>query len=149
MPNLTPGRVRTAARRTTLAAVLATASLAIAGCGSSHPRTVVLRSAVPATSDIWLRITGPGGAVSYVSRRFKSGGAFRKFRFGDAGRKGLFLPPHVRDRKLCASTHVIWRGDAPQLQKWRGRTLAITVYGAKVSGIYCAVLGPDLYVGAS
>jgi hypothetical protein len=144
-----PARIRVskATQRATLAVVvLATVSLALAGCGSSHPRTVVLRSALPATSDIWLRITGPGGAVSYVARRFKSGGAFSKFRFREAGRRGLFLPPGIRDQKLCASAHTISQGDAPQLQKWQGKTLEITVYGSEISAIYCAVLGPGLYL---
>jgi hypothetical protein len=137
------------ARRGVLAAFLAAASLAIAGCGSSHPRTVVLRSAVPATSDIWVRITGPGGAVSYIARRFRSGGAFSGFSFTDASREGVFLPPGVRDRKLCASTHIIRQADAPELQKWRWNKLAITIYGRKVSAIFCAVLGADLYLGSS
>jgi hypothetical protein len=123
--------------------------VASAGCGSSHPRTEVLRSTLPPTSDIYLRITGPGGAVSYIGRRFESGGTFSKFRFRDAHREGLFLPLGVRQRKLCASTHVIRRGDAPQLQKWRGRTLEITIYGKKISVIFCAVLTSSLYLGDS
>jgi len=130
-----------------VAVILASVALALVACGSSHPRTLVLRSALPATSDIWLRITGPGGAVSYIADHFRSGGAFSRFRFSESGRRGLFLPPGVRDRKLCASTHIIRQGDAPELQKWRGRTLAITVYGTRVSAIYCSVLGPELYLG--
>jgi len=119
----------------------------MAGCGSGHPRTEVLRSANPVTSDIYVRITGPGGAVSYVGRRFMSGGAFSRLRFREDTPKGQFLPPGVRDRKLCSSTHVIRDSDAPALQRWRGRTLEITVYGIKVSAIYCAVLGPNIYAG--
>jgi hypothetical protein len=132
-----------------LAALLATVSLALAGCGGSHPRTVVLRSAIPATSDIWVRITGPGGAVSYIARRFMGGAAFSRFSFTDASREGVFLPPGVRQRKLCSSTHVIRQEDAPDLQKWRGNKLEITIYGRKVSEIFCAVLGADLYLGGS
>lgn len=107
----------------------------------------MLRSAIPATSDIYVRITGPGGAVSYVGQRFVGGGTFRKFGFQrEAEReKGLFLPPRVRDRKLCASTHTIGPADAPELQRWRGRTLEITVYGRRGSTLFCAVLRPGLY----
>jgi hypothetical protein len=136
--------------RPVLATVLAT--VVLAGCGSTHPRTEVLRSANPLTSDIYLRITGPGGAVNYIRQRFMTGGSFGKFRFDAAGRAGRsrkggpFLPPRLRDRKLCASTHTIQPGDAPDLQKWRGRTLAITVYGKKISTIFCAVLTSDLYL---
>jgi hypothetical protein len=137
------------ARRGVLAAVLATVIVAVVGCGSSHPRTQVLKSALPGVSDIYVRITGPGGAVSYIVRRFRTGDAFSRFSFSDASREGLFLPPDVRDRKLCSSTHIIRRGDAPELQKWRGRTLEVTIYGKKISAIYCAVLGSDIYLGAS
>ncbi|HKO26375.1 MAG TPA: hypothetical protein VJU80_02875 [Solirubrobacteraceae bacterium] len=124
-----------------------TATLVMAGCGGSHPRTEVLRSANPLTSDIYVRITGPGGAVSYVGRRFMSGGEFSRLRFSKELREGPFLPPRVRDRKLCSSTHVIRSSDAPALQGWRGRTLEITVYGNKISAIYCAALGPNIYAG--
>jgi hypothetical protein len=146
-------RVSLRPARLVLAAVLATVILG--GCGSSHPRTQVLRSANPLTSDIYLRITGPGGAVNYIRQRFMTGGGFGKFRFNPAdkaersGSTGLFLPPRLRDQKLCASTHVIRPGDAPGLQKWRGRTLAVTVYGKKISAIFCAVLTSDLYLAGT
>jgi hypothetical protein len=130
-----------------LAAVLTSLTLAVAACGSSHPRTEVLRSASPFTSDIYLRITGPGEAVSYIAQEL-TGGAFRRYRFNEAPRPGLFLPPNVRARKLCSSTHTIRSGDAPELQKWRGRTVAISVYGNRNSSIFCAALGPGLYLGA-
>lgn len=98
-------------------------------------------------SDIYLRITGPGGAVSYTAQVFRRGGAFDRFNFRETPRNGgVFLPPPVRERKLCGSTHVIQAVDAPQLQKWRGKTLAITIYGKKVSQIYCSVLTSSLYL---
>lgn len=118
--------------------------LAICGCGSSHPRTQVLQSANPLTSDIYLRITGPGEAVSYVAQRLMTGG-FSKFSFTKGTGQGLFLPPRVRDEKLCASTHTIRWWDASELQKWRGRKLAISVYGKESSAIYCAAFGPSIY----
>ena len=87
--------------------------------------------------------------MSYIARRFRTGDAFSRFSFRDASREGLFLPPHVRDRKLCSSTHIIRRSDAPDLQEWRGRTLEVTIYGREISAIYCAVLGADLYLKPS
>jgi hypothetical protein len=122
----------------------------MAGCGGSHPRTAVLRGTNPLLSDIYLRITGPGGAVYYIAQRFRRGGGFKGFRFRKtAGSERVFLPPSVRERKLCASTHIIRADDAPQLQKWRGKTLEITIYGEKTSGIYCSVLTGNLYLGPS
>jgi hypothetical protein len=135
-------------RRLVIVAVLTTLMLAIAACGGGRPRTEVLRSTHPLT-DIYIRITGPGGAVSYIAQRFSSSGALDRYSFRRAPRERVFLPPRVRDRKLCASTHIIRRGDAPELQKWRGRTVAISVYGKKTSAIFCAVLGPVLYLGES
>jgi hypothetical protein len=133
-----------------LAAILTTLILVTAGCGSSHPRTEVLRATNPQISDIYLRITGPGGAVYYIAQRFRDGSAFSRFNFHEtAAGEDLFLPPSVRERKLCASTHVIQGGDAPQLQKWRGRTLAITIYGTKNLRLFCAVLTGSLYLGTS
>jgi hypothetical protein len=133
-----------------LAAVLTTMTLAIAGCGGSHPRTEVMRGTGPNLSDIYLRITGPGGAVYYLTQRFRRTSFFDAFQFRRvAVSEGVFVPPRVRERKLCASTHVIRADDAPQLQKWRGRTLAITIYGRRTARIFCAVLGGDLYLEPS
>jgi hypothetical protein len=132
--------------RVALTAALATVILV--SCGGSYPRTEVLRSANPLTSDIYVRITGPGGAVRYIGQRLMTGG-FAKFNFSDARREGLFLPPRVRDRKLCASVHTIRDGDARELQKWDGRKLAITVYGKKIAAIFCAALGSAIYLGSS
>jgi hypothetical protein len=137
-----------ARRRGVLPAVLATVILALAGCGSSHPRTEVLRSANPLTSDMYLRLTGPGGAVSHVAQQLMTG-AFSKYNFRKDRREGRFLPPRVLDRKICSSTHTIRPADAPELQKWRGRKITITVYGRKNSTIYCAGLGPGIYQGGS
>ena len=129
-----------------VAAGVAAGLVALYSSGTANPRTEVLRSASP-FSDIWVRITGPGGAVSYVGHRFMTNGEFSRFTFRKASAEGLFLPPRVRERKLCASTHVIQPFDAAQLQKWRGRTLAVTIYGKASSAIYCAVLGYGLYLG--
>jgi hypothetical protein len=141
----TSRRLRKPLREWAPAVVLA-AVLVTAGCGSSQPRTEVLRSSIPLTSDIYVRITGPGGAVGYVGRQFMTSGTFDRFSFKRENRKaGLFLPPRVRGRKLCASTHTITPIDASELQKWRGRTLEVSVYGRKTSTIFCSVLGSALY----
>ena len=88
--------------------------------------------------------------MANTAQVFRRGGAFDRFNFREAAaKKGVFLPPPVRRQKLCASTHVIQTGDAPELQKWRGRTLEITIYGKKVSQIYCSVLTGTLYLGDS
>jgi hypothetical protein len=131
-------------RRIAALLLISALALAICGCGSHHPRTQVLQSANPLTSDIYLRITGPGGAVNYVAQRLMTGG-FSKFSFTKERVQGLFLPPGVRDKKLCSSTHTIRWWDASELQKWRGRKLAICVYGKKISAIYCAAFGPSIY----
>ncbi len=128
-----------------LAAVLTAAVLCLAGCGGSQPRTELLRSANPLTSDISVRINGPGGAVSYTAQRFLTNGGLSRYSLRQDPKGGLFIPPDIRDHKLCESTHVIQATDAPQLQKWRGRTLAVTVYGSKSSTIFCAALGAYLY----
>ena len=143
-----PHRLRRTLRGSVVVVVLA-ASLVTAGCGSSQPRTEVLRSSIPLTSDIYVRITGPGGAVSYVGRQFMTSGTFDRFSFQREKREaGLFLPPRVRGRKLCASTHIISPLDASELQNWRGRTLEVSVYGRKTSTIFCSVLGSALYGSA-
>jgi len=83
-----------------------------------------------------------------MGRRFQSSGVFNRYKFSEARiSQGAFLPVSIREHKLCASAHTIQRGDAPQLQRWRGRTVAITVYGKKSSEIFCAVLGSVLYLG--
>jgi hypothetical protein len=137
-------------RQGILAAVLTMVALCMVGCGSDHPRTEVLKGTNPVLSDIYLRITGPGEAVYYIAQRFRQGGSFNGFSFHKTSTgKGVFLPPRVRERKLCASTHVIRAYDAPQLQEWRGKTLAITIYGKETSRTFCSVLTGNLYAGAS
>jgi hypothetical protein len=120
--------------------------LAFNSSPTTGPRTEVLRSEGP-FPDIWIRITGPGGAVSYIGHRFLTGGDFSRFTLHKEPTKGLFLPPPVHQQKLCGATHLIQPGDAPQLQRWQGKKLAITIYGRKDSAIYCAVLGYGLYLG--
>src|SRR5436305_2599112 len=128
-----------------VAAAAAGAFLAFHASRSTNPRTEVLRAASP-LSDIWIRITGPGGAVSYVGHRFLTEGLVSRVTLRKAPTKGFLLPTALREQKLCAATHLIQPGDAPELQKWKGRKVEITIYGKKTSALYCAVLGYGLYL---
>jgi hypothetical protein len=127
-------------------AAVAGAVLALHASRTTYPRTEVLRATSPLS--VWIRITGPGGAVNYVGHRFLTGGAFSRVALRKAPAKGFFMPPALTaQHKLCGATHVIQPGDAPQLQQWQGRKLEITIYGKKTSALYCAVLGYGLYLG--
>lgn len=137
------------ARRRLLAAVFTTLCLVLAGCGGSQPRTELLRSSDLRTLDIYVRITGPGGAVSYTAQRFMTSSGFSRYGLRKDPRGGFFVPPNILERKLCASTHAIGPGDAPQLRKWLGKKLEITIYGAKTADLFCAALGPGLYQSGS
>lgn len=131
-------------RRTILAAISATVILALSACGGSGSRTEVvrLRSANPLTSDLYVRIKGPAGAVAYLARRLTTG-AFQEDRIG------VFAPParHHGRRPICSFTHAINAFDAPDLQRWRGKKVKLTVYG--VAGIFCRALGAGIYQAAS
>jgi hypothetical protein len=116
-----------------LAALLSTLMLTASACGSSGTKTEVLRlrSANPVTSDLYVRMKGPAGAVSFISKRLITGG-FSK----DA--EGVFLPPRLRQKKTCSLRHTIGYADAPDLQAWNGRKMTITVYGnSSYAATYC------------
>src|SRR6266567_6388672 len=74
-----------------LAALLTGLMLMACACGSNGTRTEVLRlrSANPVTSDLYVRMRGPAGAVSFIAKGLISGG-FSK------GAEGFFLPPRLR-----------------------------------------------------
>ena len=122
-----------------LAVVLATVMLAACACGSGNrTKAELLRSANPLTSDLYLRVKGPAGAVSYITQGAITG-AFSRFR------EGFFVPPRVRNRKACSFTHIIGVADAPDLQKWRGKKTSITVYGnSSYAAIYCLGIAATL-----
>jgi hypothetical protein len=122
-----------------LAVVLVTVMLAACACGNSNrTKAELLRSANPVTSDLYLRVKGPAGAVSYITQGAMTG-AFSRIR------EGFFVPPRVRHHKACSFTHIIGVGDAPDLQKWRGKKTSITVYGnSSYAAIYCLGIGATL-----
>jgi hypothetical protein len=124
-----------------LAAVLTALLLSVSACGSNGMKTEVLRlrSANPLTSDLYVRMRGPAGAVSVIAKGLTTGG-FSK------NAEGSFLPPASRQQKACSFSHVIDYADAPNLQQWRGRKMTITVYGNRsYAATYCQGIGVGLY----
>jgi hypothetical protein len=137
-------RVRTSARGSqigSLAALLTALMLTASACGSNGTKTEVLRlrSANPLTSDLYVRMRGPSGAVSVIAKGLITGG-FSK----DA--VGTFLPPGRRQKEACSVSHRINYADAPNLQAWRGRKMTITVYGnSSYAATYCQGIGVGIY----
>jgi len=128
-------------RFATLASVLTALVLMACGCGGSNTKVEVLRlrSANPLTSDLYVRIRGPAGAVSYIAQGFISG-AFSK----DA--RGFFVPPNLRRQRACSFSHTIGDADAPNLQAWRGKKMTIAVYGnSSYAATYCQGIRVGIY----
>ena len=122
-----------ASRPFVVAAVLTALLLLASACGGVDSRTEVvrLRSANPLTSDLYVRMRGPAGAVKYIAQGL-SRGAF------SSQTEGFFVPPGVRRQKACSLSHTIGYLDAPKLQPWRGRKIKITVYGKNSYAVtYC------------
>jgi hypothetical protein len=126
------------------AAVLAALTLAASACGASTKVEVLrLRSANPLTSDLYVRLRGPAGAVSYISQGLIRG-AFSK------GGRGFFVPPGGHRRKACSFSHTIGYADSPKLQAWRGKKMRITVYGnSSYAAIYCRGIRSAVYLSSS
>lgn len=127
------------------AAVLAALMLIASACGVSTKVEVLrLRSANPLTSDLYVRLKGPSGAVSYIAKGLVRG-AFSR----DAG--GFFVPPTVRRQKACSVSHTIEDVDSPHLQAWRGKKLTITVYGnSSYAATYCqGIRSAGIYLSPS
>jgi hypothetical protein len=130
-----------ASRRSVVEAVLAALLLMAAGCGGIDSRTEVvrLRSANPLTSDLFVRMRGPAGAVNYIAQGL-SRGAF------SSQAEGVFLPPDVRRYRACSFSHTIDYADAPKLQPWHGREIRITVYGTSgYAATYCNGLQAGIF----
>jgi len=127
-----------------LACSAATLALLVSACGGAGAKTEVvrLRSANPVTSDLYVRIRGPAGAVGYLVRGLATGA------FGDqAG--GFFVPPAARHR-ACSFSHTIGPLDAPSLQAWRGRKVTITIFGKGASAVtYCLGLRTGVFLSRS
>src|SRR2546423_8853403 len=122
-----------ASRPFLVAAVLTALLILASACGGVDSRTEVvrLRSANPLTSDLYVRMRGPAGAVKYIAQGL-SRGAF------SSQTEGFFVPRGVRRQKACSLSHTIGYLDAPKLQPWRGRKIRITVYGKSSYAVtYC------------
>jgi hypothetical protein len=133
-----------ASRRSVAAVVLTALALTTAACASSSTKIEVLRlrSANPLTSDLYVRISGPAGAVNYLAHGLTAG-AF------STGAGGSFVPPTVRRRKACSFSHTIGYGDAASLQAWRGRKIRIAVFGNRsYAATYCQGIGPAFTSGS-
>ena len=137
-----PEETRVRRRRiANLAAVLMALMLTASGCGGSNDKTEVLRlrSANPLTSDLYVRIRGPAGAVSLIAQGLTTGG------FSSNG-EGSFVPPDLHQQTACSFSHTIRPADAPNLQAWRGRKMTITVYGNNsYAAIYCQGIRAGIY----
>jgi hypothetical protein len=129
-----------------LVQVLAAVMLTTSGCGNSNePTKQLLRSNIPLTSDLYVQIKGPEGAVSKIANAIETG-AFTKIKTGAVppyGEGGSFVPPRLRQHRVCLFAQTIQPVDSPQLQAWRGKKITFTVYGAKSSSsvIYCRLIG--------
>lgn len=140
-----PGRSAVGRGRRTRAAltgVLLTVAVATSACAAAGNKTTVLRlrSANPLTSDLYVRIRGPAGAVRYLARGLTAGA------FGDET-GGAFVPPGARRRRACTLSHRISVLDAPSLQAWRGRKVTVAVYGDEAyATIYCRGLVAGIYL---
>lgn len=124
------------------------ALLTVAGCGGADnkPTNELLRSANPLTSDIYVQVRGPTGAVRHVANAMMTG-AFTKY----GG--GFFVPPHLHHRlheqRACLFVHTIEPVDSPGLQAWRGQKITISVSGNRSSAeFYCGAIR-DVFLGAS
>jgi hypothetical protein len=124
--------------------VLAALTLAGSGCGASEkPTKQLLRSVNPLTSDLYVQVKGPDGAVTKIANAIQTG-AFRKIKTGAVpayGKGGSFVPPHLQQHRVCLFAKTIQPLDSPQLQPWLGKEITITVYGNKRSaGFYCRLI---------
>jgi hypothetical protein len=118
-------------------------ALTVAACGaanSSKTEILRLRSANPLTSNIYVKVIGPAGAVNYVVDRMKAA-AFK------TDEVGVFLPPSESSRPHCSFAHAIRSGDAPDLQRWRGEKVRLAVYGS--AGLFCHLLRSSIYLAGT
>lgn len=125
--------------------VLAALMLTASSCGASNkPTKQLLRSDVPLSSDLYVQIKGPAGAVSKIANAIETG-AFTKIRAATVppyGEGGSFVPPRVQRHRVCLFARTIQPVDSPQLQPWRGKKVTFTVFGDKSQGsmLYCGLL---------
>jgi hypothetical protein len=119
--------------------------LTTSGCGANDkPTKQLLRSNNPVSSDLYVQIKGPAGAVSKIANAIEAG-AFTHIKTGPVpsyGNGGSFVPPRLLRHRVCLFTQTIQPADSPQLQPWLGKKITFTVYGSKsTSMLYCGLLG--------
>jgi hypothetical protein len=124
-----------------LAAVMLTAS----SCGAGNkPTKQLLRSNNPLTSDLYVQIKGPRGAVGKIANAIETG-AFTNIKLGPVppyGHGGSFVPPRLQGQRVCLFAHTVQLTDSPRLQPWLGKKITFTVYGSKsTSRLYCRLFG--------
>lgn len=128
-----------------LVVALTTVTLTASSCGASDkPTKQLLRSNISLTSDLYVQIKGPAGAVSKVASAIESG-AFTKIKTGAVppyGDGGSLVPPPVQRHRVCLYAQTIRPADSPQLQPWLGRKITFTVYGVNRNStlIYCRLI---------
>lgn len=128
--------------------------LAASGCGASSnkPAAELLRSANPLTSDFYLQIKGPAGAVDEIANKIEAGAFTRKAgaALSKAG-DGSFVPRRLHDRlqghQICLFVRTIQPWDSPALQEWVGKTITISAYGNKRFLLWCRLF-PRVVLGA-
>jgi len=133
-----------ASRPFAVAAALVALLFTASACGvNSRTEVVRLRSANALTSDLYVRMRGPAGAVNYLAQGL-SRGAF------SSQAEGSFVPPEVHAREACSLSHTIGYLDAPNLQPWRGKKIRITVYGrSSYAATYCNGLQVGIFESRS
>lgn len=114
-------------------------------CGTSDkPTKQLLRSNNPLTSDLYVQIKGPAGAVSKIANAIETG-AFTNIKMGPVppyGNGGSFVPLRLQRHRICLFAQTIQPADSPQLQRWVGKKITFTVYGNKSSSaLYCRLFG--------
>jgi hypothetical protein len=128
-----PEETRARGRIATLAAALTAVMLIVSACagGSTKTQVLRLRSANPLTSDLYVRVRGPAGAVSYIAQGLTRG-AFSQ------GSAGDFVPPSFKQQRACSFSHTIDTTDPANLQAWLGSKVRISVYGSSAyAATYC------------
>jgi hypothetical protein len=125
-------------RKLLLALTVVLLSTTSCGASKNEAETAILRSSNPLTSDLYIRIHGPAGAVDYIADEMITG-AFIK------NREGFFAPPRLPesfDQRVCSIDHIISSTDSPNLQAWRGKQTTIAVYGDEsYAAVYCRGIG--------
>jgi hypothetical protein len=152
--DLTTQRRQPQARRVAqLVLALVVVILAASGCGASNnePAAELLRSANPLTSDFYLQIKGPAGAVNEIANKIKAGAFTSKTGTLTKAGNGSFVPPRLHDRlqehQICLFVRTIQPWDSPDLQAWVGKTITISAYGNKRFLLWCRLF-PRVVLGA-